>query len=212
MLIIRFVPTLLSICLSSIAYGQSFQGSIIFSFEILEYAPEIVEKSIALFGKEHWENGLFTSHEYYVNKDSLLCIVESPKKTVSIIRQFGENGSTDIPNTSLKWSFEKDPTFKMQNLVLKKKTNEKKAILGFICRKYIYEAKSKGLIVEAWITENIPYDPNVQTKKYFASIFKEKGLILEQTRYWGIATQIMRAEKIVFQPYLPTKIRKLLIR
>lgn len=131
---------------------------------------------------------------------------------MSITRQIDGNGSVEIPNTSFHRPFEEDPNFVMKNLVLKKKTKEKKEILGFICRKYIFESKSKVFTLEAWVTECFPYDKMMQTKKYFGNIFTENGLILEQTRHWDVATQTMRAEKIIFQPCLPEDIRALLLR
>lgn len=208
----KYIVFLIFLCFTVVSSGQSFQGSIFYSYHLSDVSPDVMEKSIAIQGEEHWQNSLHTNFEFYISKDTLVSIYKRPEGSNSIVRQVGEIAEKEILQSDVIWTFEKDPGIKIKDLLLKKKTNEKKEILGFICRKYIYEHDVKHLVIEAWITECFPFNPKIQTKKYFSNLFTEKGLILEHTRFWTTATQTMKAEKIIFEPQLPEKIRDLLIR
>ena len=190
---------------------QSFCGSIYYTFELKDLESATQASGLDILGIDTWNSGLQKSYEYHINADSLLFVSKRRSGEIFMFtKQVGDFGYVQLRESGKEWSFEKDPVMQMQDLVLEKKTKEKKDILGITCRKYIYHSPDQSMTMEAWITDLLPYDSEIQTQKYFGRIFTKDGLILELTKDWGVAKHHIKATRIVLNHQLPVEARGLL--
>jgi len=150
-------------------------------------------------GQDWWDNAIKpTSRTYYVSKNKLIRkTYDYNGKIKSITYQDPKMAEVRLIDTRIIWSYEEDPAMKYDNLILKKRAKETKKIKGFSCRKYIFERPESSTIIEAWITDEIPYNKWSQVDRYFAEIITPYGVVLEKTIRWGKAgTQLFQATLI----------------
>ncbi|MCP3931014.1 MAG: DUF4412 domain-containing protein [Bacteroidetes bacterium] len=177
--------------------GQSFEGMLVYAFSARNVDPMdyVLTEEI---GPNIWHKEFNNKrHVYYVKKDTIVYHLFLNDTFLShSVFQHEREAHLHYPNLESGWipitSYLKND----EHLTLVKKTKERKKILGYNCRKYIYERNEGEEVIEAWVAKDLRYPKQSAMGLQFRNIMVSEGMILEKTIKWREEERILKIIEI----------------
>ncbi|MFN7117936.1 MAG: hypothetical protein ACK4TA_14135 [Saprospiraceae bacterium] len=185
--------TFLFICLHGTA--QIFEGKLVYSYQETR-SKEDKEKAAEILGDEIVTELSRGTMEFIVRGSQVkgTCFGSSGK--VIFIEKQNENTPWLLTSDGREINLLNYTDY--DKLMLAEKTNETRAILGQVCRKYIYffDNPNGRTTVVHWIAENLKYKKQAALKKIYSRILSDEGLIMERTMQFNDMSQTLTLKEL----------------
>ncbi|MCP3929831.1 MAG: DUF4412 domain-containing protein [Bacteroidetes bacterium] len=137
--------------------GQSFEGMLLYEFTTRNVNPMdyVLTEEI---GPNIFLEGCNKEQAYFVKKDTVVFhMYLNDTFLYHSVFQHEREAHLHYPNLESGWIPITSYLKKDEHLTLVEKTKKRKKILGYSCRKYIYERSGGEEVIEAWVAKGLRY-------------------------------------------------------